>query len=51
MAKYKAAGRGGKAKQKSASDIKGLVPCLFLVIGGLVLVGLLFYAMLKQPGR
>ena len=47
MAKFKAAGRGGKTKQKS-SNARGIASCLVLVIGGLLLVGLLFYAMLKQ---
>jgi hypothetical protein len=50
MAKFKAAGRGGKGKQ-TPSNARGLVPCLFLVITGLVLVGMLFYAMLKQSPR
>ena len=42
MAKLKAAG-----KQQKTSPTKGLIPCLLLVIGGMVFVTLLFYYGMK----
>lgn len=47
MAKLKA----GKAKEQKTDwkrDAKGAIPCLLLVIGIIVLIGMLFSAMLKS---
>jgi hypothetical protein len=46
MAKIKAA-RGVKKKKKSALDA---IPCLFLVVSGIVLLSLLFYAVARSAG-
>jgi hypothetical protein len=44
MAKFKPAG-GKKAPAKSATSA---IPCVFLVIAGIALFSLLFYAVLKS---
>jgi len=46
MAKFKPA---GKNKPKP-SQMKGLIPCLILILAGIVLFTLFFYAMLKSSG-
>lgn len=43
MAKFKPA-KAGKKKPKR----QGMIPCLILLISGMVLVSLLFWAMLKS---
>ena len=43
MGKYKAVRPG-----KKASQMRGAIPCLLLIIFGMALVFLLFYAMLKS---
>ncbi len=49
MAKLKPA-KGGKSKQGEAKSFVGAVPCLVLIIGGLVLVFVLLNAMLRSQG-
>ncbi len=44
MAKFKPAGR---AKRKEKSALSAL-PCLFLILAGIALFSLLFYAVLKS---
>jgi hypothetical protein len=44
MARFKPAG-GRKAPVKSA---KSAIPCLFLIVAGIALISLLFYAVLKS---
>ena len=46
MAKYKSARKDGK-KTKPASNVRGLVSCITLLVAGFALFFLLFYAMLK----
>jgi hypothetical protein len=43
MAKFKAAKRKPKV-----SPTRGLIPCLLLILGGIALFSLFFYAMLKS---
>lgn len=43
MAKFKSAHRKPKV-----SPTRGLVPCLLLIVGGIALFSLFFYAMLKS---
>ena len=43
MAKFKAAGK----KKAAAKRPGGAIPCIILVVMGIVLMSLLFYAMLK----
>ena len=45
MAKFKAA---GSRKEKVKKSNLQAVPCLLLVVGGLVLVSMLFYALLSS---
>ncbi len=44
MAKYKAAGKG----RKKPAETRGLVPCLILLLAGIVLFSFFFYYMLKS---
>lgn len=44
MARFKPAG----SRKSKASDAKGIVPCLFLLLLGLALVSYLFYASLNS---
>jgi hypothetical protein len=52
MAKLKPASRSLKTpepkKTDHVRDAKGVIPCLLLVIGGILLIGWLFSAMLKS---
>jgi hypothetical protein len=43
MAKYKPAG----SKKKKKSNL-GAIPCLLLLVSGIILLSLLFYAILKS---
>jgi hypothetical protein len=45
MGKFKPA----RAKKKGASS-RGAVPCLILLVSGIALISLLFYAILKSAG-
>ena len=47
MAKYKSARKEGK-KAQTASNTRGLVSCITLLVAGFALFFLLFYAMLKN---
>ena len=47
MAKFK---RAGKSKSKPKAT-RGLVPCLILIVGGIALMSLFFYAMLKSSAK
>jgi hypothetical protein len=47
MAKLKPAGKGGRSKLPAAKWA-GALPCLFLLLGGLTLLGLLFMAIVKS---
>ena len=44
MAKFKPV---SKTKRKT-SKTRGLIPCLILIVGGIVLFSLFFYAMLRS---
>jgi hypothetical protein len=44
VAKFKAAGKKKPAAKRSA----GLFSCIFLIVSGIVLMSLLFYAMLRS---
>jgi hypothetical protein len=44
MAKYKLS---GNKKSSAKSDARGLIPCAIVIIGGFILISLLFYALLK----
>ena len=44
MAKFKAI----RAKKKSAGPVKSGVPCIILMVAGMVLLLLLFYAVMKS---
>lgn len=46
MAKLKPA-KGGKKKK---SSIAGAIPCLILILSGMALLSLLFYAILRSAG-
>ena len=47
MAKLKPAGQK-KAKSSTAKSIRGAVPCLVLIVAGIVLVCLMFYLSLQS---
>ncbi len=49
MAKVRLAGK--KTKQSDFSKYSGALPCLLVVIGGMILVFLLFFASLKSASR
>jgi hypothetical protein len=56
MAKPKLAGRkSGRtvspATASKAADIRGALPCAIIVIGGMILVSLLFFASLKSAAN
>ncbi len=44
MAKYKLAGKSAA----KAKPTRGVIPCLLVILGGIVLMSLLFYAMLSS---
>jgi len=46
MAKIKLAGKGKKKKKRNLEAL----PCLILIVLGIVLLGLLFYAILQSAG-
>lgn len=46
MAKFKTAKRKPKV-----SPTRGVIPCLLLVVSGIVLMSLFFYGMLKSGGK
>lgn len=48
MAKLKLSKRPEEKKIDYVRDAKGYVPCLLLVLGGILLVGWIFSAMLKS---
>ena len=37
-----------RGKTKTASSAKGAVPCLILIVGGIALIGILFYYVMKS---
>lgn len=47
MAKVKLAG-SKKAKSNRAADLKGALPCLFLVLTGIFLIMMIFYFSLQS---
>jgi hypothetical protein len=47
MAKYKPA--GGK-KREAPAPTRGLIPCAFIIVAGMALIGLLLYYSLKSSG-
>ena len=47
MAKYKLAG-ANKTKTGAAKSMKGAVPCLVLIVGGIALLCLMFYLSLQS---
>ncbi len=50
MAKYKPL-KSAKGKKAAAAPVKGnwkAIPCLVLIVGGVALVCLLFYSMMKS---
>ncbi|MEZ5353699.1 MAG: hypothetical protein R2762_13755 [Bryobacteraceae bacterium] len=47
MAKYKPAGKSAAKK----SSTRGVIPCLLVIVGGIVLMSLLFYAMLQSAAN
>ena len=47
MAKFKLA--RGKAKQPASA--KGAIPCVILIIGGMVLFSILFYLVMAPAGQ
>jgi hypothetical protein len=49
MAKIKLAGK--KTNRKDYNNLRSALPCLIVVIGGMVLVFLLFFASLKSASR
>lgn len=46
----KSTGRPEPKKTDHLRDAKGYIPCLLLVIGGILLIGWIFSAMLKSAG-
>lgn len=51
MAKFKPAGKPKGKETPKAVQAQKLVPCLILVIGGIVLFSMFFYAFLKSAAR
>jgi hypothetical protein len=47
MAKFKPA-KGGKSKETGNPKAQGAIPCLILIIGGLLLIAVLFYGMMTS---
>jgi hypothetical protein len=47
MAKYKPA-KSGKSKETFNPKAQGAIPCLILIIGGFLLISLLFYGMMTS---
>ena len=48
MAKFKPA---GSRKRSSRSSNRGLIPCAILILGGFVLLSLLFYEVLSNGAK
>lgn len=47
MAKFKPA-KSGKSKEPVNPKAQGAIPCLILIIGGILMVALLFYGMMSS---
>jgi hypothetical protein len=48
MARYKPIGKSKDKAAPAAKPTKGLIPCLLVVLGGIALFSLFFYAALKS---
>jgi len=47
MAKFKPA-KGDKAKPAISPKAQGAIPCLIVIVGGILLISLLFYGMITS---
>lgn len=48
MARFKPAKSGKKSKETLSPKAQGAIPCLILIIGGFLLISLMFYGMMTS---